>query len=448
MTTIDPTRIRLSDETLREGDSRGYHTHAPAERLELVRMIHDVTGIATFSPLFAVVNDNDRDTLFAMFEARQSGALPSVIVPHIATWAQAEASAVSILSALSPDDRAGLSFSVATTAGKQIARWADGPWLVAHDGSGDDWQTMPWPELSRRLANAFEQMTRRHAAAGVGHLDIIIQDAYRCSLDDLELFASAGLAGGGQSLTIHDSVGTATPDQVIARLAFLHERYPGVPIGVHFHNDFGMASANTLTALAHGARSADVSANGVGNRAGNAPVADVLMALKVLYGCELPGVRYDRLTDLARAVEHYFALLQSPFAPVTGRLLHLDEAGPRTHLMETQRPDSFLPYAPALVGGTLEGAHAPGSGRTGVELLFGRQAARLREAEIEISAELVDRAFAWVRDERAVRARVNRPIVHVLMERYEQELRASYVTDDDIIERALATRGSFERPAP
>jgi hypothetical protein len=444
MSNVDLSCVRLSDETLREGDSRGYHTHTPAERIGLLRLIHDITGIKRFSTLFAVVNDNDRDTLFAIFEARRCGQFPADAVPHIASWYQAEASALAILAALSDEDRAALCFSSATTASEQIARGADGPWLVARDGSNEDWRTLPWSELSRRLAMAFHDETRRYIAAGARDVDIIIQDAFRCRLADLDLFARAGLEAGGTMLTLHDTVGIATPIGVIERLAHLKHQFPGVPLGVHFHNDFGMAGANTLTALAHGAVGADVTANGVGNRAGNAAVADVLVGLKVLYATELPGVHYERLTELARAVEHYFGLLQCPFAPVTGRLLHLDEAGPRTHLMSTVASDTYLPYDPAIVGGHLEAAHAPGSGRSGVHLLLQRSADRLREAGIEPTKELVDSAFSWVWRERAARAARHRPEVSIAMESYERLLRSSYVTDHDILARALETAGRFE----
>lgn len=440
---FDLSLVRLSDETLREGDARAYHTHDPQERIALMRLIHDVTGIERFSTLFASVNENDRETLEAIFEGRRRGTFPAAAVPHLASWAQVEASTLQILAGLRPDDRRDLSFSSATVAGEQMARPAEGPWLVAHDGTNDDWRQVPWPELSRRLAEAFREMTRRYVAAGAVDVDVIVQDAFRCPLPDLELAATAGLEGGGTTLTLHDTVGVATPDVVIERMAFLRARYPGVPIGVHFHNDFGMAAANTVTALAHGALVADVTANGVGNRAGNAPIADVLMALKVIYGTALPGVRYERLTELARAVERYFALAQAPFAPLTGRLLHLDEASPRTHLMETVSPTTFLPYDPKLVGGEMEAAHAPSSGRFSVALLFQRHAAALRSAHIEPGEELVDRAYAWVVRERRQRAEGHRPAALAAIESYERELRASYVTDQDVLAQALATGGRF-----
>ncbi|HEU0037027.1 MAG TPA: hypothetical protein VFQ53_40730 [Kofleriaceae bacterium] len=441
--TIDVSVVRFSDETLREGDSRAYHTHAPAERIELLRLIYEVTGIRRFSTLFAVVNDNDRETMLQIFEARRQGTFPRDAVPHIASWAQAEASALQILGALSDDDRRALSFSSATTASEQIARGADGPWLVSHDGSNDDWRRVPWPELAARLAKAFHDMTRRYIAAGAAEVDIIIQDAFRCRLADLELFASAGLEAGGVALTLHDTVGVATPDVVRERLAFLHERYRGIPVHVHFHNDFGMATANTLTAIAHGAHGADLTTNGVGNRAGNAPVAEVLMALKVIHGIELPGVSYARFTELARAGERYFGLAQSPFAPVTGRLLHLDEASPRTHLMETIAPDTYLPYDPRLVGGEMAAAHAPGSGRNAVALLLQRNADRLRAAGVVADAELVERTYAWVTRERHARADRQRPALIAMLDDYEQALRASYVTDQDVLAQVLETRGQL-----
>jgi hypothetical protein len=122
----------------------------------------------------------------------------------------------------------------------------------------------------------------------------------------------------------------------------------------------------------------------------------------------------------------------------------MDEAGPRTHLMETVGPATYLPYDPAIVGGRMEAAHAPGSGRTAVDLLLQRNAGKLRRAGIELGKDVIDRAFAWVSREQLARAERQRPVVMDVMEAYERALRASYVTDDDVLAHALATRGRFD----
>ena len=73
-----------------------------------------------------------------------------------------------------------------------------------------------------------------------------------------------------------------------------------------------------------------------------------------------------------------------------------------------------------------------------------RTAEKLRKREIEPDGDFVDRAFAWVRRERFARAERHRPEAIALMDNYERALRASYVTDEDIVERALATAGRFD----
>jgi isopropylmalate/homocitrate/citramalate synthase len=240
---------------------------------------------------------------------------------------------------------------------------------------------------------------------------------------------------------LHDSVGAATPSSVEARLRDLSTRFPRAEIFGHFHDDFGMAVANSLTALECGAAGVDVTMNGVGNRAGNADCAAVFAALKVVYGLEVPGVRFDKLTGLAREVERHYALLRSLHAPITGRLLHLDESTMRTHLMHTVSPDTYLPYDPALVGSRLQAAHAPGSGRQAVELVLERARTELAGRGIPLDSALIERAFEWVTKERARRATDLRERALDAMDQYVQLLRSSYVTDDDLLARVIATNG-------
>ena len=84
--------------------------------------------------------------------------------------------------------------------------------------------------------------------------------------------------------------------------------FPDKPLVVHFHNDFGLGAYNTVRALHHGATIPTCTVNGLGERAGNAPLHTTVMILKELYGVTIPGFRYDMLWALRRKVEEYSGL--------------------------------------------------------------------------------------------------------------------------------------------
>jgi hypothetical protein len=444
MAKIDLARVRFLDETLREGDSRGYHEHTPAMRLKLLRSIHEATGIRHFSLGFALINASDRATLDLFLAQQRAGLLPRDLVVHVYGFFQTEQAAHDLMRGLSEQARDRISFELVCTPTHAIAGPQDGPWLAERRGIRSAAALSP-RELIAGLAEEFAGMLSRFAAYGLHSVGMIAQDAFRCPFEDLATFTEGAMARGVTEVRLHDSVGAATPSSVEKRLRDLSGRFPRAEIFGHFHDDFGMAVANSLTALECGAAGVDVTMNGVGNRAGNADCAAVFAALKVVYGLDVPGVRFDKLTELAREVERHYALLRSLHAPVTGRLLHLDESTMRTHLMHTVSPDTYLPYDPALVGSHLEAAHAPGSGRQAVELVLERARKELARGGIPLDSALVERALEWVTKERARRATEFRARALDAMDEYVQSLRSSYVTDDDLLARVIATKGRFDQ---
>jgi isopropylmalate/homocitrate/citramalate synthase len=433
----------LTDETLREGDSRGYHQHSPESRLALVKLVQEITGIRSFSMGFAAVGPTDRQTLLLFLEACRRGTLQPDSAAHVFAWNRGEPRVHALLSSLSEEDHARIDLQSATCVSEPLVRYQDGPWLLEKTGSKEPIQSVDRKFLFEGLANAYREITSGFKKYKLNSLGMILLDAFRAKTEDIELFIQAGLDGGATEIRLQDSVGIATPTLAAERVNHFKRKFPHVPIFVHFHNDFGLATANTLAAFEAGASGGDVSTNGLGNRAGNAVTAEVLMGLYKLYGYKMPGVQYERLMELSRAAERHYALPQSPFAPVTGRLLHLDEASYRTHMIHTIPEPTYLPYPPAEVGGKFEGAHTEGSGRAAVELLLERERSRLAQAGITVDPGLTERAYAWVLRERAARAETWRPRALAQIEQYEETIRSSYVTDADIMTQVLETGGRF-----
>ncbi len=129
------------------------------------------------------------------------------------------------------------------------------------------------------------------------------EDGSRADVDYLVELASACYAAGGSRYAFPDTVGFFAPEGVDYYIPRLVAAFPGKPLVVHFHNDFGLAAYNTVRALHHGATIPTCTVNGIGERAGNAPLHTTVMILKELYGVAIPGFRYDMLWALRRKVE-------------------------------------------------------------------------------------------------------------------------------------------------
>ncbi|MDO8303744.1 MAG: hypothetical protein Q7T18_10925 [Sedimentisphaerales bacterium] len=122
--------------------------------------------------------------------------------------------------------------------------------------------------------------------------------------------------GSVDALTFVDTVGGCAPFAIPHIVAFLRT-ITDKPIEVHFHNDFGNATANTLMALAHGASVAHTTILGVGERAGNAAFEEVTLGLRILAGYDM-GIDLERLCDLSNYVAKAAALPITPNRPIVG----------------------------------------------------------------------------------------------------------------------------------
>lgn len=123
------------------------------------------------------------------------------------------------------------------------------------------------------------------------------EDATRTEADFLSDVFSEVIDAGTDVLDVPDTVGVLTPVFTRELVTFLKSQFD-VPISVHFHNDFGLATANTLTAIEYGANQAHVTVNGLGERTGNCSLEELVITLKVAYGIDLD----TKLSATVRAV--------------------------------------------------------------------------------------------------------------------------------------------------
>jgi len=193
-------------------------------------------------------------------------------------------------------------------------------------------------EKSARMREALGVAVDQHGHAGVGfpHATQVEQNFL------LEMVQTA-VHAGAERITLYDTNGSSDP-WVVAELVERVRGCAGVEIGFHAHNDLGLATANSLAAVRAGATCLDVTVNGLGDRAGNASLEQVAMALHAL-GI-MPCLRLDLLRDLSQMVAAMTMVPVSRLAPVVGDFAFCHKSP--GHLAT---PELFEPFDPALIGG-------------------------------------------------------------------------------------------------
>jgi homocitrate synthase NifV len=242
--------------------------------------------------------------------------------------------------------------------------------LAAALGFAEVYVMLPFSELHLEhkfgLSPAQVKARARELVALAGRLglrvNLVAEDATRGSPELVCELAEAAASAGVLRLFLADTVGAALP----SRLGALVDQVAGAvagrcEIGFHGHDDLGLATANTLAAVEHGARVVSVTVNGLGERAGNAPMHEVLVALEALLGAR-HGVDLTRLPALSARAARMSGVFPSPLAAVVGRNafrhesgIHVDGLLKDARVYEALRPEQ-VGRARELVLGAMSGA--------------------------------------------------------------------------------------------
>jgi 2-isopropylmalate synthase len=208
------------------------------------------------------------------------------------------------------------------------------------------------------------------AASLCNDVEFSAEDGIRTERDFLAEVLQAVIEAGATTLNIPDTVGYSTPAEMFELFGWLRSTVPGIEnvrVSTHCHNDLGLAVANSLAAVDAGARQIECTLNGIGERAGNCALEEVVMALHTRsdrYGCET-GIETRKL----HAASHLLAAVTGNFVPrnkaVVGENAFAHEAGIHQHGMladpetyEIMRPEDVGVSSTELVLGKHSGKHA------------------------------------------------------------------------------------------
>lgn len=194
-----------------------------------------------------------------------------------------------------------------------------------------------------------------YAKGKVDEIEFSGEDAARSDLDFACQVFGVAIAGGATIINVPDTVGYMNPNEFGDKIRYIKEHTPGIEnaiISVHCHDDLGLANANTLAAIKAGARQVEGTINGLGERAGNVAIEEVVMALKTrhdYFGDLQVNIDTKQFTKVSKIVSRLTGVVVPPNKPIVGSNAFAHESGIHQHGMMSN-PETYEIMTPESVG--------------------------------------------------------------------------------------------------
>ncbi|WP_295707673.1 2-isopropylmalate synthase [uncultured Brevundimonas sp.] len=253
----DPNRVVVFDTTLRDGEQAPGFSMSAEAKVRVARVLRDL-GVDVIEAGFAAASPGDEECI-----RRVAGEVEGPVFCSLSRASEADIDAVHRALAPAPRSHRRVHVFLGTSPIHRSAKLK--------------------MRANAVLATAVRAV--EYARSRFDDVEFSAEDAFRTEPEFLAEVLEAAADAGARTLNAPDTVGYATPEEVKARFrklsARIHARHPDVILSAHNHDDLGMAVANSLAAVEGGARQVEVTVNGIGERAGNASLEEVVMALKV-----------------------------------------------------------------------------------------------------------------------------------------------------------------------
>jgi len=324
-----PEQVQFFDTTLRDGEQTPGISLTPPKKLEIAQAI-DSLGVNVIEAGFAAVSPGEREAVELISNAGLDAEVCSAtrsVIKDIDVAIDAGVDSVNIIIPVSE-------LHVKRKFNKEQA------WILDV------------------TSNVVQHAKDRGVVA-----EICLEDGSRTKMDFLRKVIQRALDAGVDRVTPCDTVGTLTPERSLEYYGELHEMFPDMVLGVHVHNDFGLATANTIAGVAGGATHIHATINGLGERAGNASLEENCVALELLYKVKT-GINMQRITSTSHTVSRVTGMQVQPNKAIVGRNAFAHESGIHTHAI-LRDPTTYERIDPALVGATrrlVSGKHAGSTG--------------------------------------------------------------------------------------
>jgi 2-isopropylmalate synthase len=235
--------------------------------------------------------------------------------------------------------------------------------------------------------------TIQHAQKRGATIHFMLMDAARTPIDDITQIFQAAADAGAATLGIADTVGFLRPLSTRYLVSHIRDNLPENirkknPLAIHCHNDFGLATANTLAAVEEGVTELHTSIAGFGERAGIAPFEEVVAALELLFNIDT-GIDMGKINRLSQAAEKAFALPIQFHKPIIGENIFAHEVEEQVEEVMAY-PLLFEPFPPEIVGRETSLFVGRNTGQTLIQQL-------LEKAGIRASPRQMDELFRHIK---------------------------------------------------
>ncbi|WP_371157412.1 2-isopropylmalate synthase [Jannaschia sp. 2305UL9-9] len=299
--SIPDSRVVIFDTTLRDGEQSPGATMTHAEKLEIASML-DEMGVDIIEAGFPIASDGDFAAVSEIAKAAQSATICGLARAN-----------------LRDIDRCW-----------EAVKHARSPRIHTFIGTSPLHRAIPNLTKDEMAERIHETVT--HARNLCDNVQWSPMDATRTEWDYLARVVEIAIKAGASTINIPDTVGYTAPNESAALIRRLIAEVPGaedVIFATHCHNDLGMATANSLAAVEGGARQIECTINGLGERAGNTALEEVVMALKVRHDI-MPfttGIDATKLMAISRRVSAVSGFTVQPNKAIVGKNAFAHESG-------------------------------------------------------------------------------------------------------------------------
>ena len=343
--------VKIFDTTLRDGEQSPGATMTSAEKLEVAHNLARL-GVDIIEAGFPAASPDDLEAVrrIALEVGNPADGQPDAKVPIIAGLARANKVDIDkAWEAVQGAQRPRIHTFLATSAIHMKHKLKMDP-----------------EEVVQRVSEMVA-----YAKSFCDDVEFSPEDACRSDPEFLYVVLAEAIKSGATTLNIPDTVGYTTPDEFHKLIEGIIKKTPGmhdgITISVHCHDDLGMATANTLAGIQAGARQAEVTVNGIGERAGNTSLEEVVMTLKTrkpIFNLET-GIETQQLSRVSKMVSNYTGIVVQPNKAIVGANAFAHEAGIHQDGMlkhqttyEIMRPEDVGVNQTTLVLGKHSGRHA------------------------------------------------------------------------------------------
>ena len=342
--------VKIFDTTLRDGEQSPGATMTSAEKLEVARSLARL-GVDIIEAGFPAASPDDLEAVRRI--AEEVGNPPrgeaGIRVPTIAGLARATKGDI---------DKAW-----------DAVRWAQNPRIHLFLATSEIHMKYKLNMDREQVLERVAEMVR-YASTKCPDIEFSPEDAGRSDPEFLYTVLDVAIKAGATTLNIPDTVGYTTPDEFGGIISGIIQNVKGiekVTLSVHTHDDLGLATANALAGIQAGARQAEVTINGIGERAGNTSLEEIVMTLKTrhpVFGLET-GIDTTQISRISKLVSNYTGMVVQPNKAIVGANAFAHEAGihqdgmlKHNQTYEIMRPEDVGVNQSRLVLGKHSGRHA------------------------------------------------------------------------------------------